>query len=114
MILESMSVTPDEFAARTGWQAKPEGLCKGDLCVPAPSAVNGDGTLDVAVLADRLGMPLVTDETSGLMALGPEAGGNALTTVDVPQITLPDVDGNPFSLASLHGKQVLLVAWASW
>ncbi len=114
MILETMTVDPGDFAKRTGWEAKPEGLCKGDLCVPAPSALQPDGTLSVEVLAERLGMPLITDEASGLMALGPESGGTALTTVQVPDITLADVDGNPFSLASLHGKQVLLVAWASW
>ncbi len=114
MILETLSVAPDDFAKRTGWVAKPEGLCKGDLCVPAPSATQPDGTLSVEVLAERLGMPLITDDASGLMALGPESGGTALTTVQVPDITLADVDDNPFSLSSLHGKQVLLVAWASW
>lgn len=114
MILATLTVDPDDFSKRTGWEAKPEGLCKGDLCVPAPSALQPDGTLSVEVLAERLGMPLITDEASGLMALGPESGGTALTTVQVPDITLADVDGNPFSLSSMHGKQVLLVAWASW
>jgi hypothetical protein len=27
---------------------------------------------------------------------------------------LPDIDGQPFSLESLRGQKVLLVAWASW
>ena len=27
---------------------------------------------------------------------------------------LADRDGNPFLLSSLHGRKVLLVAWASW
>lgn len=109
-----MSVDPAAFVQRTGWDAKPEGLCKGELCVPAPEAVNEDGSLSVAVLSDRLGMPVVTDDVSGLVALGPESGGRALSSVDVPDITLPDVDGNPFSLSALHGRKVLLVAWASW
>lgn len=114
MILESMDVDPSEFAARTGWHAKPQGLCKGDLCFPAPDAINTDGSLSVTAVAERLGMPLVSDDGSGLMALGPESGGKALSTVEVPDITLPDVDGNPFSLSALHGRKVLLVAWASW
>lgn len=114
MILESMSADADEFARRTGWEAKPEGLCKGDLCFPAPDAVNADGTLSIASISERLGMPMVTDEASGLMVLGPESGGTALSTVTVPDITLPDADGNPFALSSLRGRKVLLVAWASW
>jgi cytochrome oxidase Cu insertion factor (SCO1/SenC/PrrC family) len=59
-------------------------------------------------------MPLVHDEAHGLWALGPESGGRALTTAVVPDITLPDRNGNPFSLSSLRGQKVLLVAWASW
>ncbi len=114
MILESMTADVGEFARRTGWEAKPEGLCKGDLCFPAPNAVNADGSLSIAAVSERLGMPLVTDEASGLMALGPESGGRALSTATVPDIALPDADGNPFSLSSLHGRKVLLVAWASW
>ena len=114
MILESMTADAGEFALRTGWEAKPEGLCKGDLCFPAPDAVNADGTLSIAAISTRLGMPLVTDEATGLMALGPESGGTALSTVTVPDITLPDAEGNPFALSSLHGRKVLLVAWASW
>jgi peroxiredoxin len=31
-----------------------------------------------------------------------------------PDITLPDVDGKPFSLSSLRGKYVLVDFWASW
>jgi len=114
MLLESLTVDPADFAARTGWEVKPEGLCKGEICVPAPDAIRPDGLLDVDVVAERLRMPLVHDAAHGLFALGPESGGRALTTAVVPDITLPDRNGNPFSLASLHGRKVLLVAWASW
>lgn len=114
MILESLAVDPASFAAATGWESKPEGLCKGDQCVPAPEAVTADGQLDVTVVADRLGMAIVEDPEHGLVALGPESGGRALTTATVPELPLTDADGNPFSLSSLHGRKVLLVAWASW
>ncbi len=116
MIVSEPTVSPDALAARTGWEAKPEGLCKGDACVPAPDARTDDGLLDVAVLAERLGMPLLTDEATGLMALGPDTvgSGRALTTVKAPDLELPDADGNPFKLSSLLGRKVLLVAWASW
>jgi hypothetical protein len=114
MILDTLAVAPDAFAARTGWEAKPQGLCKGEACVPAPGAVMPDGTLDVNVVAERLRMPLVHDESHGLWALGPESGGRALTTAVAPDPELRDADGNPFKLSALHGRKVLLVAWASW
>jgi hypothetical protein len=59
-------------------------------------------------------MALVHDEAHGLWALGPESGGRALLSAEMPDITLPDRDGNPFKLSSLLGTKVLLVAWASW
>lgn len=114
MILESLEVDPAVFASRTGWDPKPEGLCKGAQCVPAPDVVLPTGHLDVTAAAARLRMPLITDEERGLHALGPESGGTALTTAQVPEIVLPDIDGNRFSLSALHGRKVLLVAWASW
>ena len=107
-------MTATSFEAATGWAAKPEGMCKGDACVPVAGAIGDDGALDIAVVADRLGMALVEDDAAGVWALGPESGGRALTTAVVPEIELPDVDGNPFSLSAMHGRKVLLVAWASW
>ncbi len=114
MILDAMTVSAADFAARTGWESKPQGLCKGDICVPAPGADLGDGQLSVPVLSERLQMPLVSDDSRGLHALGPESGGRALSTATMPDLELPDADGNPFKLSALHGRKVLLVAWASW
>lgn len=112
MILEQLDVTPEELQTRTGWVLKPEGLCKGDRCVMLPDGVGE--RLDVEMLAERLGMALVHDPDHGLWALGPESGGRALLSAEMPELTLPDRDGNPFSLSSLLGTKVLLLAWASW
>ncbi len=114
MLLDSLTVDADVFARRTGWEAKPEGLCKGDVCVPAPGVARGDGRLDVEQLADRLRMPLVHDPDHGLWALGPASGGRALTSAVAADPELIDAGGNPFKLSALHGRKVLLVAWASW
>ena len=109
MILDRLEVERDALAVRTGWEVKPEGACKGDMCVPLP-----DGPLDATVLSERLGMALVADSKHGLWALGPESGGRALTTAKMPDLELPDRHGRPFSLRSLRGTRVVMVAWASW
>jgi hypothetical protein len=112
VILTSTAVDPTELERRTGWAVKPEGACKGEVCVPLP-----DGPLDAATLSRRLGMPLVTDPATGVMALGPETGitGRALSTAVAPELVLPDLcTGEPFALSSLRGQKVLLLAWASW
>jgi len=112
MILETLTVDPAELERRTGWQIKPQGACKGERCVPLPTAAGG--RVDARLLAERLGMPLVGDEPSGLWCLGPEAGGRALADVQAPDLELPDIRGQAFRLRSLRGRKVLLVAWASW
>ncbi len=117
MILSELTVEPDAFAARTGWVLKPEGACKGDVCVPLPDAARrAGGSLDVHVLAERLGMPLLSEPAHGVWALGPDTagGGRVLTTAKAPDLELPDAGGNLFALSNLLGKKVLLVAWASW
>ena len=117
VILHDLTVDEHEFEARTGWSIKPQGACKAEACVPLPpEASASDGRLDASVLASRLGMPLVADDVHGIWALGPETAvtGRALTSAVAPELTLPDADGNPFKLSSLHGQKVLLVAWASW
>jgi peroxiredoxin len=117
VILHDLSVDEHDFANRTGWAIKPEGACKAEVCVPLPPEVRqADGRLDVTILAERLGMPLVADEATGVWALGPETAvtGKVLTSAVAPELELPDAEGNSFKLSSLRGKKVVLVSWASW
>lgn len=117
MILTELTVDSDAFEAGTGWAIKPEGACRGEVCVPLPAAARtADGRVDVNVVAERLGMPVVTDRDRGLSALGRETAttGRVLTTAVAPELALPDAEGKPFRLASLRGKKVVLIAWASW
>jgi hypothetical protein len=103
------AVDPAELLARTGWELKPEGLCKADRCVPT-----GGAALTPQLLSDRLGMALVTDEEHGIAALGPESGGRVLLDARLPDLELPDRHGRPFALRSLRGTRFVMVAWASW
>jgi hypothetical protein len=117
VLLDSLRVDVAAFEARTGWSVQPQGLCQGDLCLPLPPDAVVDGTLDVELVAERAGMPLVADESHGLWALGPATGlsGRALATAVAPELELPDLrTGELFRLSSLRGQKVLLLAWASW
>src|ERR1700736_554732 len=108
MILERLDQPPPELELRTGWTIKPEGACRDEVCVPLPAP------FDVRELAQRLGMALVHDDAHGVWALGPESGGRALASAQLPEIVLPDRDGADFALRSLRGTKVFMIAWASW
>jgi hypothetical protein len=116
VILESLDgVTAADFAARTDWQLNPEGLCRGEFCVPAPGSLRADETIDISVIAASLGMPLVHDQAHGVYALGPAtATGRALSTVTAADPQLITRHGEPFRLSSLRGRKVVMVAWASY
>jgi hypothetical protein len=112
VIFRSARVSAAELARVTGWELKPEGLCRMDRCVPFAGA--STEAIDLTDVARALGMPLVDEPRAGLWALGPEAGGKALATATLPDLELPDVDGRPFRFSSLRGRKALIVAWASW
>lgn len=111
MLLTSLDFDVAEFEHRTGWAIKPEGACKGEVCVPL------GGAQGLEAIAGRLGMPVVADEEHRVWAVGPESAvtGRALSTAVAPDITLPQVlTGEPFHLSSLRGQKVVVLAWASW
>jgi len=113
MLLTTGSVDREAFERGTGWALKPEGACRGDVCVPLPAG-SADGTLDIPAVAERLGMPLVR-HADDLAALGPASlGGRVLASAEAPELVLPDLDGRRFDLASLRGKKVVLVAWSPY
>jgi peroxiredoxin len=114
VIVDDLRVDVDTLHAATGWRIKPEGACKGPVCVPLPEGVRDAAGVDVPALAERLGMALLRD--GDVWALGPESAisGRALTTVTAPELELPDLDGHRFRLADLRGHKVVLAAWASW
>jgi hypothetical protein len=108
VIVQVLDRPPDELERQTGWSVKPEGACRGDVCVPLARP------FDLNDLARRLGMELVHDERHAVWALGPECGGQALHSAELPDVVLPDRDGEDFELRSLRGTKVCMVAWASW
>ena len=107
MILRNSGGDLASIANELGWELKPEGLCRGDVCVPL-----GDRS-GLGALAAALHRPLVEDGKHGLRAIGPESG-RALTTAQAPRLTLPEWQGGDFSVSSLLGQKVLMLAWAPW
>jgi hypothetical protein len=114
--LDRLDLTAEQFEQITGWSIKPEGACKEEVCVPLPALEpDAEGRIDVTVVAERLGMPIAHDESHALWALGPRSGdGRVLDSARMPDLVLQDFDGNAFDMASVRGRKVVLVAWASW
>ena len=108
VIIDRLDIGAEEFQGATGWEIKPEGACKAEVCVAL-----ADTGFDLLAVAERLGMAVVSEP--GLWAVGPETlMGRALTTADASDFHLPDLDGEQFHITSLRGQKVLVVSWAPY
>jgi hypothetical protein len=109
-------VTAAALESATGWAAKPEGFCQGDVCIPAGTAISDDGNVDLIAFARLTGRPLVLDADEHAISLGAAAQLRAqtLTSLQAPDFTLPDLSGSLHSLAQYRGRKILLAAYASW
>lgn len=114
MLLTTDRPNRTSFEQGTGWALRPEGACRGELCVPLPDGALRGEDVDVDRVAAQLGMPIVR-HSGALASLGPATtGGNALATAQAPELILPDLEGHDFDLASLRGQKVVVVAWSPY
>jgi hypothetical protein len=101
-----------------GWELKPEGLCRDDVCVPVrdPRTLFADDQLDLERVADALARPIVVDADARLatIALPAEERRRALDSLVAPSFELADLHGELHRLEEWHGRKRLLVAFASW
>ena len=111
-------VEPERLADAIGWSWKPEGLCRGAVCVPVrdPGALAIDGRLDIAAVAGALGRPSVVDADAGLVVVAQpaEARRAALEGLQAPTFALADLDGVEHRLEEWRGRKKLLVLFSSW
>jgi len=104
----------------SGWALKPDGFCKGKICVPVPPARAGEfisgNYYNLTALAALLGQPIVADEEDRVWCIGeaPAERKRVLQSLEAPDFTLPDLSGKMHSLSEYRGKKVFLVSWASW
>ncbi len=107
-----------DLARATGWDLKPEGLCRADACVPVRdrAALGADGWVDLVALAAAIGHPVAVEQDPPTVAIGEPASarGAALASLDAPDITLGTVDGGSTSVRAHTGKKRLVVSFSSW
>jgi hypothetical protein len=117
---DDLWLSAHELEAATGWSMKPEGLCRGDACLPIPRASAGDyvkgDMLNATACWRRLQHPIAHDGAGELWVLGTSANdrASALKSLEAPDFALPDLAGTTRTLSEQRGKKVLLATWASW
>ena len=113
-----------ELTEVSGWELKPEGVCKGEICVPLSDARRSAfirdepaGTLfNVTEFARLIEQPVAHDEKHSVWYFGPAGWEwkSRLTSRQAPDFALPDLTGGLHTLSELRGKKIFLLFWASW
>jgi peroxiredoxin len=116
---DRLLVALDDLAPATGWELKAEGLCRGEVCVPvrAATALVVDGHVDLAALAEAVGLVIAVDADEGIVVFGgpsSTAGDLIAASRAAPDLVLPDLDGHDVKLSDFAGQKRMVVAWSSW
>ena len=105
-----------DLPAVNGFELKPQGACRDDICVPVPKSMTRGGYFDLTAFARKAGQAVVADQTARAWSFGEIQAlrGGFLTSRVTPDVTVPDRTGKPVHLSQFRGRKMLLVTWASW
>jgi len=109
-----------DLARVTGWELKPEGLCRDDTCVPVPPDRAGEivrnDRVNLSAFARLLSLPAVCSTTGDAWAFSAEPALQEPGSESdrAPDFALPDLDGRVHRLSDYRGTKIFLVSWASW
>lgn len=124
LLVQDLWVSLEDLTASTGWEVKPEGVCKDELCVQIPAASRGlvfDADADnqrfnLTGFARYLEQPCAHDAEHNLWVFGPRMSEwrNRLMSDTAPDFTLPNLEGKRYSLQDFRGGKIILAFWSSW
>jgi len=99
-----------------GFELKPQGACRGDICIPVPRAMTRGSYFNLSAFAQRVGQRQIANPAARVWSFGeiPVVRGAFLEGRMAPEFVVPDRSGRPVRLSQFRGKKVLLVTWASW
>ena len=109
-------VRASDLPSINGFEIKPEGACRADICVPLPKAMTRGIYFNLSAFADRAGQAVVADLDARVWSFGeiPTFRSGLLASREAPDFAVPDRKGRLIHLSDFRGRKVLLVTWASW
>jgi hypothetical protein len=116
-------ITTNDLSRATGFEMKPQGICRAELCFPLPKArkqeflrkLAGKQWFNLLAFAQLVKQPVAHDEALSTWYFGLRSDQRqTLASLQAPDFTLPDMQGKLHSLSDFRGQKVFLVTWASW
>jgi hypothetical protein len=118
---DSLWIRFEDLQRSFGWTARPEGVCRGEMCVPIPLGRESEFVRDaewfnLAAFSRLLGDAVVYSDDLNVWVIleaAPKVRGQS-QSLEAPDFGLPDLDGRVHQLSDYRGNKVFLFAWASW
>lgn len=113
---DSLWIQKADLPRVNGFELKPQGACRAEVCIPVPRAMTRGNTFNLTAFSQRVGQRVVADTPSRVWSFAeiPVVRGAYLESRMAPDVSIPDRKGRAISLSQFRGKKVLLVTWASW
>ena len=105
-----------DLPAVNGFELKPQGACRADLCIPIPKDMVRGEFFNLSAFAKKAGQPVVAEPSARVWSFGEmqALGGGLANSRIAPDFEVPDRLGRPVHLAGFRGKKALVITWASW
>lgn len=113
---DELWVRKRDLPAINGFEVKPQGACRADVCIPIPKVMLRGDFFNLTAFAKKIGQAVVADRDARAWSFGEIQAlrGSFLESRQAPDITVPDRLGRPVTLSRFRGKKLLVVTWASW
>jgi hypothetical protein len=115
-VADALWVRTRDLPRINGFELKPQGACRADLCIPIPQAFVRGGYFNLTAFAKKAGQSVVAAPDARVWSFGEmqALGGGFVSSRIAPDFAVPDRAGRPVHLSAFRGKKVLVVTWASW
>jgi hypothetical protein len=112
----SLWIRTRDLPAVNGFEVKPQGACRADVCIPIARTMRRGQLFDLTAFARKVGEAVVADTGARVWSFGAIEAlrGSFLGSRVAPDVSIPDRRGRPVKLSAFHGRKVLLLTWASW
>ncbi len=121
---DALWLTLAGLMSASGWELKPEGVCKDEICVPVPderltALIRNEPTgtmFNLTEFARLIQQPVAHDKKNAVWSVGPPGWEwkTRLNSTQAPDFSLPDLAGRLHTLSELRGRKLFLLFWASW
>jgi len=113
---ESLWIRKRDLRSVNGFEVKPQGACRDDICIPIPKSMTRGDYFDLTAFGRKAVQAIVADTAARVWSFGEIQAlrGGFLQSRIAPDVAVTDRAGRPVRLTQFRGKKLLLVTWASW